>query len=64
MIWYPLTQHLPHLHIHHKFNGKSDHDVDYVGCYRRDVPIGKLFNTFIIFLDHDPYYMCLSKMQF
>lgn len=36
MIWYPLTQHLPHLYIHHKFNGKNNLDVDYVGCHRRE----------------------------
>jgi hypothetical protein len=36
IIWYPITQHLPHLHNHHKFNMKNEEDIDYVGCYRRD----------------------------
>lgn len=36
MIWFPLAQHLPHLHIHHKFNMKNQQDVDYNGCYQRD----------------------------
>lgn len=36
MIWYPLTQHMPHLHIHHKFNMKNEQDIDYVGCFERD----------------------------
>ena len=60
MIWYPLTQHMPHLYIHHKFNMKDEQDIDYVGSYQRDGLGG-----FLAFLSiYDWNYNCSSLRYF